>query len=298
MKIEEYVEGESIESWIERFEFVLTAKKVTLQQLKRAELCASVGQNVFNRLRDTLAPTSIAEVGYATLLETLREQYQRTCNKYQARFKFSKRNRGTNESFNDYFLAIKRLSGDCQFGGSLEERLVERMICGIDNEEVTRRLISEEDLKLTRCMTIINTYESLMQNDFRTRTVNLVERAPRTQQGYKCFRCLGQHRADECKFKQHTCFKCKKVGHLQAACRSSSNNMNQNNRQTWPNTGRSTSGQHNLQQTHPSRRTHLVASENEESWRTESLLQPSSTDGAAEEEEFAVQMIARAIEDL
>lgn len=56
---------------MERFEFVLVAKKVTLQAIKRAELCAALGQTTFNLLRDLVAPATIGETNYEEIIEVL-----------------------------------------------------------------------------------------------------------------------------------------------------------------------------------------------------------------------------------
>ena len=36
-----------------------------------------------------------------------------------------------------------------------------------------------------------------------------------------CHRCGGDHIAQSCKFKTAKCYKCKKIGHIASACRSS-----------------------------------------------------------------------------
>ena len=74
MKIEEYDDSKDINAWLERFEFVLTAKKITLQALKRAELCATVGGTTFNMLRDLVAPASISDCSYESLIEMLQKR--------------------------------------------------------------------------------------------------------------------------------------------------------------------------------------------------------------------------------
>ena len=107
-----------------------------------------------------MAPATISEVSYEDLIEALLKQYKKQKNKYSARLEFNRRNRKKHETFNDFYSVLKRLSVDCEFGVNLDERLIESIICGISNDEVTRRLISEEDLKLDKCQKVMKSYES------------------------------------------------------------------------------------------------------------------------------------------
>ena len=62
-------------------------------------------------------------------------EFSQQKNPYQARFIFNKRNRLQGEPFKTFNSIIKKLSTDCEFGQNLEERLVERVICGVNNEK-------------------------------------------------------------------------------------------------------------------------------------------------------------------
>ena len=274
-------------------------------------------------LRDLLAPATIGETSYERIVEVLLSQFSQKKNRYQARFIFNKRNRLTGEPFKTFYSTLKKLSTDCEFGQNLEERLVERIICGVNNEEVTRRLISEEDLKLDRCLTVMNSYEDVLQaqtglmqrENSRVNYTASVARRPQLQPQHQdqhngkltpCFRCLGNHPADSCKYTEYTCFACGKKGHLQVTCRRFSagnnrsrlNNLSRNSGPTWQ-PRNSPPGDSGLQQIHPSRRTHhITAADTETSWRNDheqEQQQPQHTVELTTDEDYSDIQVRAAV---
>ena len=62
------------------------------------------------------------------------------------RFAFNSRSRKQGESVATFVADLRRLSEYCEFGESLAAMLRDRLICGINNDRMQRRLLAESKL--------------------------------------------------------------------------------------------------------------------------------------------------------
>ena len=51
-----------------------------------------------------------------------------------------------------YMALLRRRSEDCNYGDKLEEQLRDRLVCGVKDNRIQRRLLSEEKLTLKRAV--------------------------------------------------------------------------------------------------------------------------------------------------
>ena len=117
---------------------------------------------------------------------------------------------------------------------SLNDLLRDRIVCGINDVSIQRRLLSERATKLTfdKVLEIATSIEAarshigeLQSGCPQPAEVHKVA-AVASQEGVSCYTCGAKgHLADKCKFKGSKCFLCGKIGHIQKACRSSSGNQ-------------------------------------------------------------------------
>ncbi|KAH6927972.1 hypothetical protein HPB50_010202 [Hyalomma asiaticum] len=63
-------------------------------------------------------------------------------------FKFNSRTRQVGETAADYFASFNKLADDCGFGPFRERMLRDRIVAGINDEAVQRRLLEQPDLTL------------------------------------------------------------------------------------------------------------------------------------------------------
>jgi len=84
----------------------------------------------------------------------MKEHYEPKPQKYVQRTKFENRNRHPTETVSQYVAALRHLSEFCDFGNSLEERICERIVRGINDGNIQRRLLSEVDLTLQKAIQI------------------------------------------------------------------------------------------------------------------------------------------------
>ena len=157
------------------------------------------------------------------------------------RFRFNSRSRKEGESVADFVAQFRQLSEHCQFGEALSDMLRDRIVCGINDQRIQRRLLSESDLTLAKAMELSLAMESADKdaNTLKTgatgasaqpvlqlpatmgrgRTVK--RNSPRANQQSSsalCYCCHGKHLATACPFMDAQCHSCGKKGHISKAC--------------------------------------------------------------------------------
>ena len=154
------------------------------------------------------------------------------------RFRFYKRNQREGETVLTYVANLKKLAAHCNFGANLNEALRDRLVCGLRNIQILKRLLSEAKLKYSEALEIAVAMEtaihdaSELQSEFHpeqprvdkisdNRQTTPVLPPPPNPTANACYRCGGDsHATHNCRFKDQTCYHCEKVGHIAKVCRS------------------------------------------------------------------------------
>ena len=151
--IEEF--SPSIESWIEyeeQFEFSLVAHNIMEDEKKKAHLVSSIGASNFSFLRSIATSQGIKEKPYADLVRILREHFSLKPLEVGLRFKFNSYIRKPGESVATFVAKLRALSEDCDFGHSLEVMIRDRLVFGINNKTIQKRLLAEPKLNYKRAV--------------------------------------------------------------------------------------------------------------------------------------------------
>ena len=62
------------------------------------------------------------------------------------RYRFNSHNRQSGESVAAYIAELRHLSEHCEFGTTLNQMLRDRLVCGVEEPKIQRRLLAEPDL--------------------------------------------------------------------------------------------------------------------------------------------------------
>ena len=118
--------------------------------------------------------------------------------------------------------ALRHLAIDCEFGDSLNVMLRDRLICGINDPRIQRRLLSEAELDFDKALKTALAMEMADRDaeDLKGAGGPGDRAAPegvhRTAPGgetrgrdtgscQNCYRCGGNHKATSCRHKETTC---------------------------------------------------------------------------------------------
>ena len=119
-----------------------------------------------------------------------------------------------------------------EFGDFLDQALRDRFVCGVRNEALQRKLLTESDLTIKRAQELAQSMESADLNAKDLKGDGTTSRAPEfvnqatsfsvSEKFGPCRRCGRRHDARTCKFKGATCHRCGKQGHIAPVCKSAS----------------------------------------------------------------------------
>lgn len=224
---------ESEESWTqyaERLEQYFAANEIKDAKKQRAILLSVCGSKTYGLIRDLLQPQKPGDVELTEILEKLENHFSPKPSVIVERFKFHSRSRLEGENVAEFVAGLRRLSEHCKFGTTLEDMLRDRLVCGISDDRIQRRLLGERELTFEKAVEIATATEMASRNvlDLGGKTpssdnnVNKVEEeiAPsKFQPKRECYRCGGNHDPSSCKYKNEVCYNCQKQGHMAKVCK-------------------------------------------------------------------------------
>ncbi|CAB4038190.1 Retrovirus-related Pol poly from transposon, partial [Paramuricea clavata] len=187
-------------------------------------------------LLSLLLPEKPADENFDEIVSTLQKHLNTKPLEIAERFRFYKRNQQEGESILNYIAELKKLTAHCNFGSNLEETLRDRLVCGLSNQQIQKRLLAESKLKFSKAVDIAVAMETATRDATEIHSKGREEKplgldkltlnrpSNRSDSGppspVVCYRCgANNHVATECIFKKEVCHKCGKRGHIQRACR-------------------------------------------------------------------------------
>ena len=217
------------EAFIEQLESYFVANEITAAGKKRGILLSSCGTAAYKTIRSIVAPTKPTEIAYNDLIAKVKAHFAPKPSAIVQRYKFNTCTRNQGESVASYVSRLRALTPFCDFGDTLNNMLRDRLGCGINHEQLQRRLLAEPNLRFAKAMDIPQTFESAMQDARHFQEgpkqplpVNAIQKsatATSLPAKTQCYRCGENHKASSCTFKVSTCHHCKKKGHLAKMCR-------------------------------------------------------------------------------
>ena len=117
------------------------------------------------------------------------------------RYKFHQRAQKDGESVAQYLASLRKLAEKCEFGEFLDQALRDKLVCGIRNEAIQRRLLTEKELTAARAYELARGMEAAYQQSTQLQT------AQQEQKAYKVTSAVESKNIIPC-------WRCGKSGHL------------------------------------------------------------------------------------
>ncbi|UYV66064.1 K02A2.6-like [Cordylochernes scorpioides] len=229
---------ESWERYTERLEYFFEANNID-QNKKKAIFLTLLTPTVYNLLYDLCIPKKLSDVEntYPVLVSKLKNHFNPTSSAIVERSKFSNRARRPGEKISIYIAELKKMAEYCKFGSTIDEAIRDRLIAGIEDDNIQRKLLGEGDsLTLHRAIEIALALEAAAQDAKDLQSQRNPEVVKKIKQGnwrfkpsttgkftrsesYTCIRCGSKdHKQDKCPHLKAKCFNCGKIRHLGRSC--------------------------------------------------------------------------------
>ena len=221
---------ETWKSYTERVQQFFLANQVA-DDRKVPALLAITGGKTYSLLRNLTMPAEPSTKTYVEIVTLLNDHLSPKPLVIAERFRFHKRDQREGESITVYVAELRKLTEHCKFRGTLNDALRDRLVCGIKNENIQKKLLSVSDLTLQKAIEISSAMETAakdaieLQHQHRPDPVHKVSKkkdsSSKTSKLEKraCFRCdRKNHTPEECFFKDERCRFCSTTGHIERAC--------------------------------------------------------------------------------
>ena len=222
-KLDEYNETEDWCHYIQRVNHFFEANEITDPVKRRSIFLVWVGAKTCKLVRSLVAPEDPTDESYADLAKLLQDHFMPKPSAIVQRFNFNTRSQQPGETTAMSFAELRHLSEHCEFRVTLDERLRDRLVCGVHDIRIQLRLLAEPKLTLKRALDLALAIEAADKDASEVQkadsqeghaSVNKVEVKVNKGSEFKCSRCGGNQNPESCHFKDAECICCGKVGHL------------------------------------------------------------------------------------
>ena len=220
-------QAENITAYLERLSLYMDANAVA-DERKVPVLLTVIGAKTYGIIKSLTSPALPKEKSLDDLQKALKAHFDPKPLVIAERFRFYRRSQADTESVADFAADLRRLTIRCKFGDFLSDALRDKFVCGVRNNAIQKRLLTEDDsLTMEKALDIAQGMETadhdmkaMKSNASATPTVLHVPAKTNTVKR-PCYRCgRNNHNEKECRFKEAKCHKCGKQGHIATVCRS------------------------------------------------------------------------------
>ncbi len=115
-------------------------------------------------MRSLIAPTKPSAKTFEELVGVLTAHYSPRPTEVMERFRFNSRAKKEGESIADYVAALRKLTEFCNYGAALDKMLRDRLVWGVKDTYIQKKLLAERDLTLAKAIQIAQSAETADKN--------------------------------------------------------------------------------------------------------------------------------------
>lgn len=210
----------SLELWLSLLEAHFAHLGITEESKKKNGLLVSVGTETYSVLGNLCAPDLPHTKSYDALVSALKGHYDVKPSYHRSLLAFQQRTKRTGETLNVLFADLKALAKDCNFGVQFDPRVRDQLFMAVEHEIYFPNLVAENlDLQKMTSSKIFERILNLEKAFVSERSEPSLGKAMSVKpQKYRCRHCGFPHDSSQCRFKDLTCDRCQKKGHLKRVC--------------------------------------------------------------------------------
>ena len=220
-RMDEFIaEKEDWEQYTLRLESFFKVNRVQDAEEKKALLFTVIGPVALRLLRSLIAPDRVENKTFKELMTAMKVHCCPKPSEVVQTFKFNTKVRQPGESVSTYVSQLRTLAEHCNFGEMLERMLRDRLVCGINDPRIQRRLLAIKDLTfevalqealgLEAADSNMQTLETLTSDSAAVHKLDKgthhATTPPQPSSGAECFRCGRKgHAPAKCRLKSSKC---------------------------------------------------------------------------------------------
>ncbi|XP_064483083.1 uncharacterized protein K02A2.6-like [Ornithodoros turicata] len=147
-----------VELWshyAERLERYFVGNKITDGNQRTGIFLSVVGPKTYGLLRSLLAPAKPSTKTFVELVATLSSHFAPKPSEIVERFRFNSRVQQEKETVSTFIAELRKLSEFCEFGTTLDTMIRDRLVCGVRDIGIQKRLLAERELTLEKATTFV-----------------------------------------------------------------------------------------------------------------------------------------------
>lgn len=135
-------------------------------------LLSVCGAKTYKLICNLATPRRPGDIGFRDLVIRVKNHHNPKPSVIVQRFKFHTHSHKSGVTVAAFVAELRQLSEHCEFGAVLEDMLRDRLVCGINDDGIHRRLVGEATLTFRRALEIAQAMETAAINTKDIKTAN------------------------------------------------------------------------------------------------------------------------------
>ena len=208
-------EKQSLDNYLELMNVAFTAADITDEAKKVSLILTHIPTNYFDDVMSLIAPKVPSALTLVELSTTLKQLFKPKSTLVKCLSEFQDRTKLKTENYNNFFKDLNRLAELCEFGNK-DEFLKYKLFLAARNEQFFTAKLADFDYEANTVGDLLIQLQNLEAAYLDSSGIQPVNKISN-----KCSICgRKNHDNSTCRFKDATCFKCRKKGHISSNCKS------------------------------------------------------------------------------